>query len=135
MRQIDLYGGDYEHTLELAGAGPDFSIVYNRRAPTQIFEQMLSDRVFEACEMSLSNYLMVRDRGAEWLNAVPVFPNRAFRHGTVYVGADSALSLPGDLEGARFGLEDYTMTAAVWLRGTLEEEYAHTLRGQVLPFA
>jgi 4,5-dihydroxyphthalate decarboxylase len=120
---LNLFGGDYEHTLELAGSGPGYSIVYNARPPTQIFEEMLSRRTFEACEMSLSNYLIVRDRGADWLTAIPVFPNRAFRHGTVYVRAGSTLRSPKDLEGARFGVEDYTMTAAVWLRGTLHEEY------------
>ncbi len=123
MTAINLFGGDYEHTLELAATGPGFSIVYNAGPPTQIFEQMLSHRAFEACEMSLSNYLIVKDRGADWLTAIPVFPNRAFRHNTVYVRADSAIRTPKDLEGARFGLEDYTMTAAVWLRGTLHEEY------------
>ena len=89
MASIILVGGDYEHVLELATADVDPAIVYNTGSPSRIFEEMLSNRTYEACEMSLSNYLMVKDRGANWLHAIPVFPNRAFRHGTVYVRADS----------------------------------------------
>ena len=112
--RIELYGGDYEHTLELAGQSGGFDIRYNTAPVVEIFEKMLTERAFEACEFSLSNYIMLKDRGASWLHAVAVFPYRAFRHSTLYVRKDSAIRAPKDLVGKRIGVPDYSMTAAVW---------------------
>jgi 4,5-dihydroxyphthalate decarboxylase len=66
---------------------------------------------------------MLKDRGASWLHAVAVFPYRAFRHSTLYVRKDSAIRAPKDLVGRRIGVPDYSMTAAVWTRGILGEQY------------
>ncbi len=84
---------------------------------------MLNERCYEVCEFSLSNYLMLRDRGADWLQAIPVFPYRAFRHATLYVRKDSPLREPADLRGKRIGVPDFSMTAAVWTRGILADQY------------
>ena len=66
---------------------------------------------------------MLKDRGADWINAVPVFPYRAFRHSTLYVREDSPLRGPADLKGKLVGVPDFSMTAAVWTRGILGEQY------------
>jgi 4,5-dihydroxyphthalate decarboxylase len=121
--RIDLYGGDYEHTLELAGQSGGFDIRYNTAPVVEIFEKMLTKRAFHACEFSLSNYIMLKDRGAPWLHAIAVFPYRAFRHSTLYVHKESAIRVPKDLVGKRIGVPDYSMTAAVWTRGILREQY------------
>ena len=84
-----------------------------------VFFRMLTERSYEVCEFSLANYLMLKDRGADWLHAVPVFPYRAFRHSTLYVRKDSPLREPADLRGKRIGVPDFSMTAAVWTRGIL----------------
>jgi 4,5-dihydroxyphthalate decarboxylase len=84
---------------------------------------MLNERCYEACEFSLSNYLMLKDRDADWLHAIPVFPYRAFRHSTLYVRKDSPLREPADLRGMRVGVPDFSMTAAVWTRGILADQY------------
>lgn len=120
---IELYGGDYEHTLELAGQSGGFDIRYNTAPVVKIFEKMLTERAFEACEFSLSNYIMLKDRGASWLHAIAVFPYRAFRHSTLYVRKGSSIQVPKDLVGKRIGVPDYSMTAAVWTRGILGEQY------------
>src|SRR6266508_2517234 len=52
-----------------------------------------------------------------------VFPFRAFFHTYVFVRADSAIRQPSDLAGARFGLPEYQMTAAVWTRGVLQHDF------------
>jgi 4,5-dihydroxyphthalate decarboxylase len=121
--RVELYGGDYEHTLELAGDSGDFDIRYNRAPVVGIFEKMLTEKAFQACEFSLSNYIMLKDRGASWLHAIAVFPYRAFRHSTLYVRNDSPIRAPKDLVGKRVGVPDYSMTAAVWTRGILGEQY------------
>jgi 4,5-dihydroxyphthalate decarboxylase len=67
---------------------------------------------------------MLKDRRADWLHAIPVFPYRAFRHSTLYVRKDSVLRQPADLRGKRVGVPDFSMTAAVWTRGILVDQYA-----------
>src|SRR5687768_8166800 len=84
---------------------------------------MLEERRFEACEFSLANYITLRCNGHDWLSAVPVFPYRAFRHGLAVTRRESSLTRLEDLEGARIGVEDYSMTAAVWFRGVLRDHH------------
>jgi 4,5-dihydroxyphthalate decarboxylase len=121
--KVVLYGGDYEHTLALAGSHEGLVIDYHHGSPSAIFAKMIAERAYEACEFSLANLLILRDQGADWLSAIPVFPNRAFRHHTLFVRRDSDIQSPADLRGRRIGLEDYSMTAAVWVRGFLNEDY------------
>ncbi len=121
---IELTGGDYEHTLGLAGIRDGIDIRYKTAPLRDVFLRMLTERRYEACEFSLSNFLMLKDRGADWLHAIPVFPYRAFRHSTLYVRKDSVLREPADLRGKRVGVPDFSMTAAVWTRGILGDQYA-----------
>jgi 4,5-dihydroxyphthalate decarboxylase len=122
-KTVDVYGGDYEHTLGLSDVYEGIEIRYVVRPLLEIFEGMLNNKAYEACEFSLSNYMMLKDRGARWIHAVPIFPYRAFRHSTLYVPRDSSLAHPADLRGRLVGVPDYSMTAAVWTRGILGEQY------------
>jgi 4,5-dihydroxyphthalate decarboxylase len=120
---VEVTGGDYEHTLGLAGIRNGIDIRYTTAPLRDVFVRMLTERCYEACEFSLSNYLMLKDRGADWLHAIPVFPYRAFRHSTLYVRKYSSLREPADLRGKRIGVPDFSMTAAVWTRGILGDQY------------
>jgi 4,5-dihydroxyphthalate decarboxylase len=122
-KKIELYGGDYEHVLQLDSTKHGIQLEYVIRPVREIFEAMLNERRYECCEFSLSSYIMLKDRGADWLHAVPIFPYRAFRHSTLYVRRDSPLKGPADLRGRVVGVPDYSMTAAVWTRGILKEQY------------
>ncbi|MCC6531432.1 MAG: hypothetical protein IT531_02690 [Burkholderiales bacterium] len=129
-RTIVIHGGDYAHVRGLTGEhGGGIQIDYRALPVGQIFARMLATRCFEACEFSLANYLVLRASGQHWLSALPVFPYRAFRHGLVVVRKDSPLTAFEQLEGARVGVEDYSMTAAVWVRGLLQSEYGVAHRG------
>jgi len=54
---------------------------------------------------------------------VPVFPSRAFRHTCIVVRTDRGINTPADLRGKRLGIPEYQLTANVWARAILEEEY------------
>jgi 4,5-dihydroxyphthalate decarboxylase len=94
-----------------------------------LFADMLEHRRYEVCEFSLANYLTLRATGQDWLVAVPVFPYRTFRHSLAVVRRDSTLVNLAQLAGKRIGVEDYSMTAAVWFRGLLQDEYHVDHRG------
>src|SRR5687767_11579207 len=88
--ELAIYGGDYEHTLDLGGPTADgIRLRYEPMPVRQIFEGMLQSRAFEICEFSLANYITLRANGQDWLAAVPVFPYRAFRHGLALVRRES----------------------------------------------
>jgi len=91
--------------------------------PGETFWRQLNHMEFDASEMSLSSYTILRSEGDERFIAIPVFPSRVFRHSAVYVRDDSKIEKPEDLKGKRVGVGDYQMTAAVWVRGFLQHEY------------
>jgi 4,5-dihydroxyphthalate decarboxylase len=125
---LTLACGPYDRTLALAlgdvrPAGIDLTYLRPRPHPEAIFWRMSRHHEFDAAEMSLSSYLLRRSRGDESLWAIPVFPSKFFRHGSVFVNAASGIERPEDLKGKRMGVPEYQMTAAVWIRGFLEDDY------------
>lgn len=121
--EIELVGGDHEHTLGMSQTRDGITIRYTVAPLMPVFERMIAERAYEACEFSMANYIMLKDRGADWLFALPVFPQRAFRHANLYVRRDSPLENPSQLGGKRIGVPEYSMTLAVWMRGILFEQY------------
>ena len=110
---VPVWGGEYEHTIDFHWRRGGLALRYEARPVVSLFESILRTRDFAIAEFSLSNYLMLRDRGEDWLVALPIFPYRAFRHSALYVRSDSANRAPRDLVGKRIGLSDVSMTAAV----------------------
>jgi 4,5-dihydroxyphthalate decarboxylase len=138
---VEIIGGDYEFTLGLAGRFAGGALRYNPAGTQVSFGTILQKKPFQACEFSLANYLMMRDRGADWMIATPVFLNRAFRHACILVRKDSLLKTFSDLKGKKVGAKEYSQTAAVWFRGLLLDHYGvdwrdiHWTCGKVQRFA
>jgi|SRR6185312_2714002 len=93
----------------------------------ETFFRMLRHREFEVAELSLSSYTLSlfqeHARGDAPFIAIPVFLSRFFRHSCIYVNAGSEIREPADLIGKRVGNPEYQMTAPVWIRGILSDEY------------
>jgi 4,5-dihydroxyphthalate decarboxylase len=89
----------------------------------ETFFRMLRHREFEAAELSLSSYTVSLFRENPPFIAIPIFPSRFFRHSCIYVHAGSGIMEPKDLIGKRVGNPEYQMTAPVWIRGILSDEY------------
>jgi 4,5-dihydroxyphthalate decarboxylase len=91
--------------------------------PEEMFHRALHFQEFDVTELSFSNYLTLTDRGTCAYVAIPVFPGRAFRHNAIYVNRNSGIEKPEDLKGRLVGSPEYQVTASVWIRGLLEDEY------------
>ncbi|HEU4344125.1 MAG TPA: ABC transporter substrate-binding protein [Candidatus Binatia bacterium] len=90
--------------------------------PSETFWRQLKFQEFEVGEMSMSSYLIGRERGLDMI-ALPVFPSRRLFHTELMYHTDSGIKEPGDLAGKRLGVAEYQQTAALWIRGILEHDF------------
>ena len=124
--RLTLACGRYDRTQPLIDGRVQVEGVelnYIALRPGETFWRMLNNEEFDASEMSLSSYNILRSKGDRRFIAIPVFPSRIFRHSAIYVREDSPVRAPADLKGKRIGVGDYQMTAAVWIRGFLQHDY------------
>ncbi|HZR60794.1 MAG TPA: PhnD/SsuA/transferrin family substrate-binding protein [Xanthobacteraceae bacterium] len=124
--KLTLACGRYDRTQPLIDGrveveGVDLTFLPLR--PGETFWRMLNHGEFDVSEMSLSSYTILRSEGDTRFIAIPIFPSRVFRQSAVYLRADSKIAAPADLKGKRVGVADYQMTAAVWTRGFLSDDY------------
>ena len=123
---LTLACAEYDRTqaLALGDVRPQgIDLTYLRMPVEEIFWRMTQFREFDAAEMSMSTYILRRSRGEQSYLAIPVFPSRFFRHSCIWVNAEAGIREPADLRGKRMGVPEYQMTAAVWARGHLEDDY------------
>ncbi|MEX0603504.1 MAG: ABC transporter substrate-binding protein [Marinobacter sp.] len=124
--RLSLGCWDYDRTRALMDGSvqPDgIDLNYLNMPVEETFFRMLRHREFDAAEMSLSSYVVSLFSEDRPFVAIPVFPSRFFRHSSIYVNVDSGIRKPGDLVGKRIGTPEYQMTAPVWIRGILSDEY------------
>ena len=124
--QLSLACWDYDRTRALADGSvrPEgIDLVYQNLLVEETFFRMLRNREFDAAEMSLSSYCVSLMREEPAFVAIPVFPSRFFRHSCIFVSAKSGIREAKDLAGKKIGVPEYQMTAPVWIRGILQDEY------------
>lgn len=117
--------GDYDRTralldgtVQIDGVDP----VYMTLSPEEIFFRAFRNAEFDISELSLSSYLVKASQNQSPYVAVPVFLSRAFRHTSIYVRKDK-IKRPEDLKGCRIGVPEYQLTAIVWARSILQDDY------------
>ena len=123
---VTLACWDYDRTRGLADGSirPDgVALNYISLPVEEIFYRMARFGEFDAAEMSMSSYCVTLMRDDPPFIAVPVFPSRFFRHSSIYVNTSAGIERPQDLVGKRVGVPEYQMTAPVWIRGILADEY------------
>jgi 4,5-dihydroxyphthalate decarboxylase len=123
---ITIATGDYDRVRAIRdGRVPveGCEVTYLTMDSEELFFRAIRYKEFDVCEMSCSNYIIHKLRGEADGIALPVFLSRAFRHSGFYIRTDRGIETPEDLRGKRVGVQEYTMTAAVWQRGILQDEY------------
>lgn len=89
----------------------------------KLFPIAVQEARFDITELSISSYILQVSRGESAYTAIPAFVSRAFRHSGFYTRAGSNIKSLADLAGKRVGVPEYQMTAALWMRGLMSDEY------------
>ncbi len=124
--RLSLACWDYDRTRALADGSvrPDgIELTYLPLPVEETFFRMMRHREFDCAEMSLSSYVASLGAESPPFIAIPVFPSRCFRHSCIFVSAKSGITKPEHLVGKRVGVPEYQLTAPVWIRGILADEY------------
>ena len=124
--QLTFACGDYDRTraLEEGTVRPDgIDLNYLRLPVEETFFRMMRYREFEVAEMSLSTYVKSLDLDEPPFVALPVYTSRQFRHAGIFVNANSGIEKPEDLRGKVVGTPEWQLTANVWIRGFLADQY------------
>jgi len=94
---------------------------------SEIFEETVRNRGFDVAELGLTFYLRTLEMPDPEYIAIPVFPNRHFRHSAIYVNASSGIEKPEDLVGKTIGeFATYGHDAGIWPKGILADDYGVT---------
>jgi 4,5-dihydroxyphthalate decarboxylase len=123
---ITLACGDYDRTRAIKDgrvAVEGCDVTYLPMEPEEVFHRAFKHREFDVCELSFSSYLRTLDAGTSAYVGIPAFVSRLFRHSAIYIRTDRGIRQPSDLKGKMIGLPEYQITAVVWLRGILQDEY------------
>ena len=89
----------------------------------EIFWRQYRNNEFEASEASLSSFTVLRAKGDERFIAIPVFTSKFFRHQCIFINANKGINKPEDLKGKVVALPEYQLTAHVWQRGIMADDY------------
>jgi 4,5-dihydroxyphthalate decarboxylase len=124
--KLSMSVGNYDRTQALFNGqvqveGCDITAV--PLEPEEAFHRAFRYGEFDITEISMSSHMMTTARGDNQYVAVPAFLSRVFRQSGIYVRTDRGIDRPQDLKGKRIGVPEYQITANVWIRGILEEEF------------
>jgi 4,5-dihydroxyphthalate decarboxylase len=125
--RLSLACWNYDRTRALAEgrvAVDGVDLTYLTLPVEETFFRMMRFEEFDASEMSLSSYVMSLFSENPPFIAIPVFPSRSFRHSSIFTNRASGIGEPADLIGKRVGSPEYQLTASVWIRGILSDDYA-----------
>jgi 4,5-dihydroxyphthalate decarboxylase len=99
------------------------TVNYITLEPEEVFFRAFRNLEFDITELSFSSYVLSMSKGECPYIAIPAFVSRVFRHSGIYIRTDRGIKVPADLRGKTIGVPEYQMTAIVWMRGMLKEEY------------
>lgn len=91
--------------------------------PEEAFHRAFRFNEFDVSELSLSSHALLTSRGQNQYVGIPAFVSRLFRHSGIYIRTDRGINHPEDLKGKTVGLPEYQITANVWIRGILKDDF------------
>jgi 4,5-dihydroxyphthalate decarboxylase len=123
---LSLAINPYDHVRDLRPRGIDLTVL--ELPIEEIFFRFTRFREWDASEMSFGKVAALASQDEPAIVVVPVFLSRVFRHSAIYLGNNSDIKKPKDLEGRRVGIPEWAQTAGIYVRGILQHEYGVDLR-------
>jgi 4,5-dihydroxyphthalate decarboxylase len=124
--QVSMGCCDYDRTRALFDGRAHIEgcdLVAAAIEPEEAFHRAFSSQEFDISELSLSSHTVLTSRGENQYVGIPAFVSRLFRHSGIYIRTDRAIDRPGALAGKTIGLPEYQITANVWIRGILQDDF------------
>jgi hypothetical protein len=126
--KLEIGFGDYDRTRVMVDGSVKIDGVdanyHSYRIVTEVFEAMVRERAFHVAEVGMSYFLRTMDFDDPPFLAIPVFPNRCFRHSAIYINVNSGIRKPEDLAGKTVGeFAMYGHDAGVWPKGILSDDF------------
>jgi 4,5-dihydroxyphthalate decarboxylase len=91
--------------------------------PRALFDRFIFKGEFDASEYGFYHLIQDVAAGENGFVGLPIFPSKSFRHRCVVVNRRSGIKTPKDLEGKTIGTPLWSQTAAIWIRGHLQDDY------------
>jgi len=116
---------DYDHVRALTSGevkprGIDLTCLQFQVEET--FFRFANSYEWEISELSFAKFCSLMSQEDPPIVGIPVFISRMFRHSALYIRGDGKIKTPGDLNGGRIGVPEWTQTATVYVRGWLHNE-------------
>ena len=127
--RLSIAMGDYDRTRPIydGRVGIDgIDPVCMLQVPEEMFFRAFRHQAYDVSEISFSSYVVSLTRDDPPYIALPIFLSRAFRHTSLYVNRAAGIEKPEDLKGKKIGIAEYQLTANVWVRAILEDDYGVT---------
>ena len=126
--RLNIAFWDYDRTRPLVDGSVKIDGVdgtfHSAPIVTEIFRGMIADQSFDVSELGFTYFLRTFKEGKSPFVALPVFPNRAFRHSAIFVNKASGIEKPEDLNGKTIGeLALYGHDAGIMPKGMLMHEF------------
>lgn len=136
--QLSIAIGDYDRNralidgrVQIDGVDPIFMTL----TPEEMFFRAFRHQDFDISEVSFASQVVSIAQNRSKYQALPIFLSRAFRHSAIYIRTDKGIEKPEQLKGKRIGIAEYQLSANVWARAILDDEYGvkpsdiHWVRG------
>jgi 4,5-dihydroxyphthalate decarboxylase len=94
----------------------------------EIFARFTFNREWDVSELSFAKFMAQVTRADSDIIGLPVVCSRLFRFSSFYVNKKSGIAGPKDLKGKKVGSPEWAHTAAVYMRGWLNDEHGVRLR-------
>ena len=118
---LTLAIGPYDHVRELQPRGIELTVL--ELPIEEITFRFTRFAEWDASELSFGKTVSLLSQPDPQIVPIPVFPSRVFRHSAIYIGKNSTIKKPKELEGKRVGVPEWAQTAGIYVRGLLQHEY------------
>src|SRR5262245_10829532 len=122
---------DYDHFRDFR-LGPvqaeDIETTLAMLGHHEIFARFTFNREWDAAELSFAKFMAQVTRKDSDIIGLPVICSRLFRFSSFYVNKKSKIRTAKDLKGKTIGSPEWAHTAAVYMRGWLNDEHGVSLQ-------